>query len=616
MIHDIKIEVRLAQKDNENKLLFAIFNERYFGPQGEEYSKGLRETLSLTEDETLALLMGDLSKDEAKSLVEDVSAKISQWFLGEDLKLFFPVIIRGLSGDDHIRLIFSPHASLRTIDYDLCGLPLEMIRPNIDSDPYVLSPQVSSITHLLEKPLSSSPSLSSLAYPLRVLIVRSNPPGLGLAVPEAGPIREEILALGKQISPEAVEVDVLSSEPSINRPATWSAFTEQLDKTQNEPYDILIYLGHGSLMQDGPRQVGALQLEAEDGGGAKHVLGRELVTPLTGHKVPVVLFVACLTAAQMADADKKRFEELYKKRAPEWIRGSQGVAQTLINGGTGTQVAIGMRYRLEVEDALLFLKKFFEGLLNLNKGNVEASVQLARRALKNLGYPTAYSAPVVFSSKHEEPLFSFLTGPPPPIAACQKPEGEWEARNIVWKNIESMPWETRSDEFKNIYLELLKEVEKTAINTATRNAALIMPEVVPPEKPDWLVKKPSELIKVPVMLYGSLAVNKVDVLEGRFIVDREDVTILGAQPSKELEESGYGLSITPKARQIEFTIKPSGNGDTKNLQDIKLFEVNIHLGTAFATRYNIQVSGIRSEPGMKICPGTNAVIVPPPLSGQ
>jgi hypothetical protein len=271
-----------------------------------------------------------------------------------------------------------------------------------------------------------------------------------------------------------------------------------------------------------------------------------------------------------------------------------------------------MRYRIEVDDARQFLRKFFESLLGKERGNVEAAIHLARLELKNHGYPSAYSAPVIFSVEHTEPLFPFLTAEPPPPVACQAPEGEWKVRDIIWKTIESMAWESRSQEFKSNNLWLLKQIEDSAIGTAVQTAPLIMPEVMPEDELDWLVKKPGELINLPVKLYGAFNVNRLEKLEGQLVVDREDVAILGAKPSKELEDSGYEMSFKPKGRQIVFTIEPSGSGNTRSLQNMKLFQVNMQLGTAFATRYSLAVSGIKTAPQMKVCPGTSAVIVPPP----
>src|SRR5207253_1739648 len=118
--------------------------------------------------------------------------------------------------------------------------------------PLVVTPQVEALVYLLPKATPSPQSMKLPHWPLRVLIVRSNPPDLGGVVPPAGPIRDAIVALGndvalhlppgQQVNP--VQVDVLSSEPGIAMPATWPAVAAQI---AGHSYHILVYLGHGDL---------------------------------------------------------------------------------------------------------------------------------------------------------------------------------------------------------------------------------------------------------------------------------------------------------------------------------------------------------------------------------
>src|SRR5262249_21129093 len=116
-----------------------------------------------------------------------------------------------------------------------------------------------SIVHLLPYDGPPQTSLSGLGYPLRVLIVRSNPLDLGGAVPPALPICKEIVDIGqKHFGDGQVVVDLLSRENTDpNLWPTWDRFQEQVKMD----YHLLVYLGHGDLRPETIPPVGVLQFE-------------------------------------------------------------------------------------------------------------------------------------------------------------------------------------------------------------------------------------------------------------------------------------------------------------------------------------------------------------------
>jgi hypothetical protein len=107
-------------------------------------------------------------------------------------------------------------------------------------------------------------------------------------------------------------------------------------------YHILVFLGHGDIRETPGTAVpvGQLQLETAD---RKHdsYEARRLSALLHEYPVPVVMLIGCLTAADLTP----EMLEAVESEFPRWLRGSQGVAQALINGTSGVQCAVGMRYR-------------------------------------------------------------------------------------------------------------------------------------------------------------------------------------------------------------------------------------------------------------------------------
>jgi CHAT domain-containing protein len=546
-------------------------------------------------------ILGELRGDEGKLKVESAIKLVSDWVLGTDVRLALDTLIANLPDDTQVRIIFSADKRLRTI-FDLTKVPVELIRPRGVDTPFAINPKVASILHLLDEVGVGHIPASALDWPLRVLIMRSNPKDLGSAVPEANPVRNNILGLGAKIGAGAVVVDVISSEPAVGRQATWEEFTKQLNENQ-DPYDIVIYLGHGSLKEEGGETIGCLQFE--DGEGHKDIPAYNIVVPFQNKPVPVVLLVACQTADQELD---EKFKNLHAAKMPQWIRGSQGVAQALINSlQSGTQLAVGMRYKLDTEDATRFLENFFDSLLRATPGNVEAAVHLARRALKtNSRFPAAFSAPVIFRRLRgpdlDEPLFAFIAKKKYVSTTCQGPEGDWKTREIMWDDLKELPWGQRTKDSTDQALKFLKLIEDRLIQGAVEKAALILPDAV--------LSLPGEKKSFAVKLHGTLGDTSITKLSGQLLFDREDIIIEKVQASPELKASGYKVLSEIGARIIDFSIEPSG--EPRALKNLTLFDVNLEIGPSFNLWSYISVSGIQTAPQKIICPGINAIIVPPP----
>jgi hypothetical protein len=539
----------------------------------------------------------DNDEDDGRWIVQSAGDRVSQWLLGEDVKETLAGILSALPEDQKLRLIFTADKSMREL-FDPTQVPVELIRPEEDHTPYSVSLRVSSVIHLLPEGGSGGPPGNSLDWPLRFLIVRSNPSDLGLAVPPAIPVRDEILRLGAHFGPGAVVIDILSSEPGINKSATWSAFTTQMK--DNDPYNIVIYLGHGSVKEED----GSSCLQFEDGAGHQDVAQYDLISPFQGNPVPVVLLVACLTAEQVTE---ERFKVLHQRKMSEWLRGSRGVAQALISSlETRTQLVVGMRYRLDVGDATLFLNSFFDSLLRVTRGNVEAGVHLARRTLQQHSkFPAAFSSPVVFrrlrpDATEDEPLLSFIAQKTYVPTTCNGPAGDWQIpRKVIWNNLISTGWTERTD--KKPYLDVLGAIEKELIQNAIVNNPLILPEPV--------VILPEESASFAVRLHGSLGPEKIEKLSGLLVFDRDDILIEKVTPSDELRAKGYKAPTDTIGRVVDFSIQPAGS--VQPLENVILFTVKVKVGKEFPLLSPVIISTLQSVPPKIICPGTNMIIVPP-----
>ena len=544
-----------------------------------------RQQVPLLPAELNLLRRGDATAGLSNKLANEMSA----WLLGADLSAY---LMAALGKNGKLRLVFSVDERLLPM---LADVPVEMLM--VGGGPLALRPQVDAIVHLLPKVGIAQASASMHSWPLRVLIVRSNPADLGGAVPPAAPIRDEIVNFAAQnLGAHLVEVDLLSREPGAVRPATWDVFRDQLRQSQ---YDILVYLGHGDLNEtfEGLPPVGVLQFETPDGKSYVSVSSDQFKIELQNRPIPVVLLAGCLTAAEVPAAMRPLLDE----DTPQWMRGSQGVAQALVNSESGVQFAVGMRYRLETAAAVRFLRMFFISLLRDEPGNVEAAVRAGREDLFALNpYPPSWSAPVIFRALGKEPTFDFLKSPPttPPDPLDERDE---EYRVTAWKGLVQQPLSTRTPESASSFMyNVLDKAEGQLRARAVARSALIWP--------DRVETLPGQTLTLPVQLFGTL---DLSVLRGRLAVTGDDVNIVSLKPTQALKDSGYRLLYEyPEGNEDFFEIQRTSGAAV--LPTGTLFEVTIKIGPASSIFYPVNVEIIETRPPRVVRAGNNALIIPPP----
>lgn len=534
-------------------------------------------------------------------VVEDIAFRVSQWLLSNDLHPVLNAALAMPSGEP-VRIVFSVNdenlrAKLSDVPFELCSLS------GVGVVPLALNGRVASIVHLLPKVGTPPVAPNSGVWPLRVLIVRSNPLDLGGGVPAAAPMRDKIHELidnHPDLNRDLVHVHIVSSEQSnaLEGVPTLEKLRKQLQKFD---YDILVYLGHGDVSQfPGMAPVGVLQLETDDGAAHVTVPVDQLTMLFHQRPVPVVILAGCLTASEV-DASLK---EDVERNIPQWMRGSQAVAQALINSESGVQFAVGMRYRLETEDAKRFLLGFFKSLFSDDPGHVEAAVRAARAELK-LGPPNSYSwsAPVVFRSLGTEPMFPHLATPPP--AAYPNVAQQQSLRAIFWDMLSKFPWKLRVAPESGIDLirEQLDDAENQYLQAFREHGlALLMSGRVEAMYESAAI--------VPLELHGRL---KANTLRGDVIFGSDQVKITSIKATQQLLDAGYQVLSLARDNQASFYIeREKSSSEPKELPQGALLDIYVELGTAYQFVCPVSVSLRKVEPNGPVYPGNNAVIIPPP----
>ncbi len=540
-------------------------------------------------------------------LTQAISGRETQWVLGVDLQVALQLLLgAAVANGDSLRLVL--HAD-PTLWPALADIPVELVE--VPGGPLILRPQVSALVHLLEKTGPAQPSLFAHDWPLRVLIVRSNPDDLGGRVPAAAPVRDRIQALAAGLGANAVQVDLLSSEQVTAGalplgPPTWDQVRQRL---QHDRYDILVYLGHGDLVPafDGLRPGGALLLELP--ADATHKINSQAIPEgqlriqLQTFPVPVVLLAGCLTAAQPgAPAEQQAFLD---EMLPTWMRGSQGVAQALVNGDCGVQFAVGMRYRLERNDAEAFLDAFFQSLLTGDLGDVEAAVRAGRlRLFGDHPHPPSWSSPMVFRTLGREPTFDFMRKPP---AVAQDPfdERDQESRERIWKGLVQSSTQGWTGPQLSWVLDMLADVEGKMKSRAQARGPWL--------KPGRLIATPGSLVAMPVELNGKITADQID---GTFTVLGENVHLLTATATQALHFRGYqiqsGLADPNDPTRLKFSIERAAGAAIQPLPAGVLCELQISVGQGFNVFYPVQVEVTAVTPHALVGGGSDAVLVPPP----
>jgi CHAT domain len=560
----------------------------------------------LVKRQQLQLQPADLDRlrsgEPPAALVQQVADAVTQWLLMPDLDL--PLLLKlDMDIKPPWRLVFSSeNVHDETLRQGLAEVPLELVQPPGFAIPLALLSGVSSIVHRLPKTGIHPPSATTRNWPLRVLIVRSNPADLGGLVPTAEPIRAAILqARPAGFAANLIQVDVLSSEQApglAGRPTADQLFWQVV-----KPYDMLIYLGHGDVQHSptGGPSLGVLLLETEDGRNSKQVDARQLSSLLNVNPIPVVLLVGCLTAAEIPRAIKPELE----KSLPGWIRGSQGVAQALVNGQSGVQFVVGMRFKVKDQDAVVFLKEFFSRLLAGPKpGDLEAALQDARRRLhfqdaQSLGW----AAPVVFRTQGEEPTFPYLASPPPPLAIPLSVKEE-KLRSELWQMLCEINMQLRGKGLHGTHQKFLDTVERDYFDALAAEGSLLLPDRCEVD-PNALTAGLENPVQVAICLRNPL---QMDAMDGTVIVSGGKLVSL--EPAPKLEASGCECFVKPpRDNRIKFHLQAE---QPTTLPEGPLLKVNLTIPNEPQVVYLVSLDVIRIQPAAPLCCLSNAVIVPAP----
>jgi hypothetical protein len=547
-------------------------------------------------------------------VMDNVIARVSAWLQnpGENYpRLDLPTILGfGVAGRSPSRVVFNA-SPLRDekLRAQLTGFPIEMATAEGDATPLSLHNQVSSVVHQLRK-VGQPAASEALGWPFKILIVRAAPKDFP-PVPDAAPIADAIRQLDPSlVASHNLQVDVLSGEGGgapVGRP-TRDELSVQLAR---DKYHIVVFLCHGNLRETvgGSGPLGQLQLETE-ARDSDPLDQRQIATLLHKSPVPVVLLIGCLTAAGL---DPEQLEEA-EARIPIWLRGSEGVAQALINSTSGVQCAVGMRYRIDGKDAVRFLKSFFQCLLvpsangaTSQLGNVDAAVKAARGDLYAAGTRLSWAAPVVFRTLGEEPMFPFLASPPAQTQIVIDKQSQAQ-RSVLWETLAQLSTsQRRSGGFHDRVQDGLKKLEDEIFSPMQARGVLIMPERRDVDPSGFQAGQPEARVNVPIRLHKTI---KIRQLDGTIIEVSQRARITKMIPSPALAEGGFEFfSSSPLDSGVaKFLIRHPAE-KMADLPEGQLFTLELAIGPAIATVYQLGVEALRTTPPLAFCGSSNAIIV-------
>lgn len=534
-----------------------------------------------------SLMPADL--DELRSgagserMTEAIATQVTGWLLQNDLRGHLGTALHAATSP--FRILIRPHPKVLC---ELADVPFELLK--VDADPLALQPSVRAIVHTLKQRRRDAPAPTvRKAWPFRVLLVRTNPGDLGGLVPPALPIRDHILEIARASGlADVVEVTVLSSEEG-GAPVTYDALRAELRATS---YSLLVYLGHGDLQDagfEGLPPIGVLLFEIAGSPFANPIRSDQLRSELQNRPVPVVVLVGCLTAASDA----------VRERLPQWMRGSQSVAQSLIHGESGVQCAIGMRHRLETADAEHFLQAFIRSLLKEQPGDVERAVRAGREEMfAQKPYPPSWSAPVLFSVGTAEPIFDFMCAAVSPADPLD--EHDQDLRRTTWKALSELPG-TLPLETRRFPTMLLDTVESGFLERRKRMGVSVI-------WPTRIEAEPGAVVRVAVQHAGFLSVSR---LEGRLAFP-EPITALSARPGSAISAAGLRVFFAlHQPGEVRWFVEPASRSRPGTLAPGTLFEVDLPLPDRSPVVYDIRIDALLSEPKLPLCGWNNAIVVPP-----
>jgi hypothetical protein len=602
MPDECRIDVRNQGADIELEVSAKIF------PNPKVYA---RPALDVTPAEFDKLRAGTATL----AVVNDVTARISKWLQHPDLhpELDLPTILGLGAAEERLSRVVFNLSTLRDekLRYEFGDFPIEMAIPKGVRLALSLNRRVSSIVHQLDK-VGYPPAPLVTGWPFKVLIVRASPTDLP-AVPPAGPIAEEIRALRPDLcGANNLQIDILSSEAGVQ--SAGAPLKDILDNQLGEGYHVLAFLCHGQIQEIPGTSVPTGQLQLEDSQRLSDPLEADkLASMLDDRPVPVVLLIGCLTAADLTEDQRS----LVETELPKWLRGSQGVAQTLINSTSGVQCAVGMRYRIDSGDATLFLRDFFRSLLVVppggaasGLGNIDQAVNSARRALYRSGKQRlSFAAPVVFRTLGAEPMFPFLPSPPTQIEIEKEDQA---TRANIWGALAEINWSLRRPGpggLHNRVVTMLQSLEGGIFDDVHPRAAIIMPERQEVDPGLFEPGTASMKVDVPVLLHKTISVRQ---LGGTIVEAARNARITKVILIPAIAAMGFELLLGPlNLSLLKFLLRHSDR-KIRDLPEGRLFTLQLEISSEIKTVYQLSIEALYAKPTVPLCAPANAVIVPAP----
>ncbi len=333
--------------------------------------------------------------------------------------------------------------------------------------------------------------------------------------------------------------------------------------------------------------IGVLLFELDGSDFANPIRADQLRSELLNRPVPVVVLAGCMTAAG----------EALRERLPQWMRGNQNVAHSLIHGESGVQCAIGMRHRLEAADAERFLQAF---VLSLFKQSLATSNGPCGRDARDVR-AEAVSAQLVGA----RPLPRGERGAAVRLpvhradrvrpARRARPGAAGEGLEVAERAAGHAAPETAT------ILEL--NARYGGIGVPRPQAAGGHPGVARANE-----AKPGDTVTVSVQQMGSVSVSH---LEGRLSF-AEAITVRAARPASALKAAGLrAFFALDQPGEVRF-VASAPSGEPVTLGAGPLFEVDLTLPGAFPAVYELRVDALASEPRLFLCGWNNAIVVPLP----
>jgi hypothetical protein len=364
------------------------------------------EPPSLATDLIDALQSGKLTDQQRMSIEQSVTT----WLLGAAagnglrqrlLDLLNPPVVPGAPppADAELTFVYDTDLSRRILP-----LPLEMTR--LQADTLALFGRVRSVAHLLRS-LDNATQRTTADWPLRVLLFRSSPKGLD-AVPKLTPIVDDLKAKIPEAADRLVIHDI-SSEVAGTAPATFDQFGEALRVVR--PH-VALFLGHGVIS-------GEKSYLAFEGDQSEYVPVEAadfrimLQNGPADLGVPLLVLVGCLTAGVGQALPDAALGQAGGATPPSRPLAFLGFAQEVIQSSLGVTASIGMRARIEGDEAKRFIVELFKALTSgPSPGDIGAAVKQARVRLAQ-AKPGAFSpwVPMVMQAKDQPPPLAFLARP-------------------------------------------------------------------------------------------------------------------------------------------------------------------------------------------------------------